>query len=58
MLVFGSQEALLTPLMESLEQAHPGISVFGLPSVDHPVHGRHIELGGKGAERTRILGVG
>ena len=47
--VFGAMEAALTPLMESLEQEHPGIKVFSLPSVDHPVHGRHIELGVKGA---------
>jgi molybdopterin-biosynthesis enzyme MoeA-like protein len=47
-LVFGSMEATLTPLMEALEEAHPGIKVFSLPSVDHPVHGRHIELGVKG----------
>ena len=47
-LVFDSQEALLTPLMEALEHEHPGISVFSLPTVDHPVHGRHIELGIKG----------
>ncbi len=47
--VFGAMEATLTPLMESLEQDHPGIKVFSLPSVDHPVHGRHIELGVKGA---------
>jgi molybdopterin-biosynthesis enzyme MoeA-like protein len=46
--VFGAMEATLTPLMESLEQGHPGIKVFSLPSVDHPVHGRHIELGVKG----------
>lgn len=47
--VFGAMEAALTPLMESLELDHPGIKVFSLPSVDHPVHGRHIELGVKGA---------
>ena len=46
--VFDSQEAQLTPLMENLERQHPGVSVFSLPSVDHPVHGRHIELGVKG----------
>lgn len=46
--VFDSQESLLTPLMLALERAHPGIAVFSLPSVDHPVHGRHIELGVKG----------
>jgi molybdopterin-biosynthesis enzyme MoeA-like protein len=47
--VFGSMEATLTPLMETLEREHAGIKVFSLPSVDHPVHGRHIELGVKGA---------
>jgi molybdopterin-biosynthesis enzyme MoeA-like protein len=47
-LVFGATEASLTPLMERIEAAHPGIKVFSLPSVDHPVHGRHIELGVKG----------
>ena len=47
--VFGSMEATLTPLMEALEREHAGIKVFSLPSVDHPVHGRHIELGVKGA---------
>jgi hypothetical protein len=26
-----------------------GVKIFSLPSVDHPVHGRHIELGVKGA---------
>ena len=48
-IVFGAMEASLTPLMEALEAEHPGIKVFSLPSVDHPVHGRHIELGVKGA---------
>jgi molybdopterin-biosynthesis enzyme MoeA-like protein len=47
--VFGSMEATLTPLMETIEREHAGIKVFSLPSVDHPVHGRHIELGVKGA---------
>jgi len=49
-IVYGSMEATLTPLMESLERDHAGIRVFSLPSVDHPVHGRHIELGVKGDE--------
>ena len=48
-IVYGAMEAALTPIMERLEAAHPGIKVFSLPSVDHPVHGRHIELGVKGA---------
>lgn len=47
-IVYGAMEASLTPLMETLEAQHPGIKVFSLPSVDHPSHGRHIELGVKG----------
>jgi molybdopterin-biosynthesis enzyme MoeA-like protein len=47
-IVHGAMEASLTPLMEDIEARHPGIKVFSLPSVDHPVHGRHIELGVKG----------
>jgi molybdopterin-biosynthesis enzyme MoeA-like protein len=46
--VFGAMEATLTPLMERIEARFAGIKVFSLPSVDHPVHGRHIELGVKG----------
>jgi hypothetical protein len=41
-------EATLTPLMEDVEARFPGVKVFSLPSVDHPQHGRHIELGVKG----------
>jgi molybdopterin-biosynthesis enzyme MoeA-like protein len=48
-IVYGAMEAALTPLMETLEHQHPGVKVFSLPSVDHPVHGRHIELGVKGS---------
>ncbi len=47
-IVFGAMEATLTPLMETIEQDHPGVKVFSLPSVDHPQYGRHIELGVKG----------
>jgi molybdopterin-biosynthesis enzyme MoeA-like protein len=47
-IVFGSMEATLTPLMISLERDHAGVKVFSLPSVDHPTYGRHIELGVKG----------
>lgn len=46
--VYGAMEASLTPLMEALEQSFPGVKIFSLPSVDHPVHGKHIELGVKG----------
>ncbi len=48
-IIFGSMEATLTPLMEQLERDHAGVKVFSLPSVDHPEYGRHIELGVKGA---------
>jgi molybdopterin-biosynthesis enzyme MoeA-like protein len=47
-IVFGAMEATLTPLMERIEADHAGVKVFSLPSVDHPVHGRHIDLGVKG----------
>jgi molybdopterin-biosynthesis enzyme MoeA-like protein len=47
-IVFGSMEAMLTPLMIDLEKDHSDIKVFSLPSVDHPTYGRHIELGVKG----------
>ncbi|MBI5258455.1 MAG: competence/damage-inducible protein A [Burkholderiales bacterium] len=47
-IVMGAMEATLTPLMEAIESAHPGVRVFSLPSVAHPLWGRHIELGVKG----------
>ncbi|MFO1339291.1 MAG: molybdopterin-binding protein [Burkholderiaceae bacterium] len=47
--VQGSMEATLTPLMEAIEAEYPGVRIFSLPSVDHPLRGRHIELGVKGA---------
>jgi molybdopterin-biosynthesis enzyme MoeA-like protein len=47
-IVRGAMEATLTPLMEDIEARYPGVKVFSLPSVDHPEHGRHIELGVKG----------
>ena len=46
-IVMGSMEATLTPLMLAIEAAH-AVKVFSLPSVDHPQYGRHIELGVKG----------
>lgn len=48
-IVIGSMEALLTPLMLDIEARYIGVKVFSLPSVDHPQFGRHIELGVKGA---------
>ncbi len=47
-IVFGGLEASLTPLMQRIERVHSQVRVFSLPSVDHPQHGRHIELGVKG----------
>lgn len=49
-IVYGAMEATLTPLMEAIEREYDGVSVFSLPSVDHPIHGRHIELGVKGRD--------
>ncbi|MBH1986949.1 MAG: competence/damage-inducible protein A [Burkholderiales bacterium] len=46
--VHGAIESRLTPLMLEIESHFAPIKVFSLPSVDHPVHGRHIELGVKG----------
>ncbi|HSV70264.1 MAG TPA: molybdopterin-binding protein [Methylibium sp.] len=62
-IVPGAMEATLTPLMQAVEAAHPGVKVFSLPSVDHPTYGRHIELGVKGApgavpEAYRMLTAG
>lgn len=47
-IVYGAMEAALTPLMQAIEARYAGVKVFSLPSVDHPQHGRHIELGVKG----------
>ncbi len=52
-IVFEVYEAQITALMEAIEQRHPGIKVFSLPSVGDASIGRHIELGVKGdAERV------
>jgi molybdopterin-biosynthesis enzyme MoeA-like protein len=56
--VYGAMEATLTPLMEQIERDHPGAKVFSLPSVDHPVHGKHVELGVKGATEIANLAYG
>jgi molybdopterin-biosynthesis enzyme MoeA-like protein len=51
-IVMGSMEATLTPLMLAIEAAHRDVKVFSLPSVDHPEYGRHIELGVKGSPES------
>lgn len=43
-----ARESALTPLMQQIEQAYPGVRVFSLPSVDHSQYGACIELGVKG----------
>jgi molybdopterin-biosynthesis enzyme MoeA-like protein len=48
LLVYEQAEAALTPLMESLQAAYPGVRVFSLPSVGDADTRRHIELGVKG----------
>jgi hypothetical protein len=53
--VYGAMEATLTPLMETLERDFEGVKIFSLPSVDHPLHGRHIELGVKGSPEAVAL---
>lgn len=46
--VFGSVEATLTPLMETIESEFEQVKVFSLPSVGDAHFQRHIELGVKG----------
>ncbi|MBA5688288.1 competence/damage-inducible protein A [Rugamonas apoptosis] len=48
-LVYGTAESALTPLMEALEAKFAGVKVFSLPSVGDANTRRHIELGVKGA---------
>lgn len=48
MLVYELAESTLTPLMEAVERAFPGIKVYSLPSVGEGGVRRHIELGAKG----------
>lgn len=47
-IVYGTAESHLTPLMQDIEARYAPVKVFSLPSVDHPELGRHIELGVKG----------
>ncbi len=59
LIVLGSGEAALTPLMEHIESEFPGVKVFSLPSVGDdrvagPRGGRHIELGVKGVEASLV----
>lgn len=56
--VYGAIESRLTPLMRDIEARFAPVKVFSLPSVDHPVHGRHIELGVKGRGEAVTLAFG
>lgn len=47
--VFGSAESTLTPLMEAVEVRYRGLKVFSLPHVGEEGARRHIELGVRGA---------
>lgn len=51
-ILIGAMESNLTSLMQHIEDAHPEVRVFSLPSVDHPEYGRHIELGVKGSPQA------
>ena len=46
--VYGTAEAVVTPLLESIEAAYAGVKVYSLPSVGENGERRHIELGVKG----------
>ena len=48
-IILGGMEGTLTPVMQRVEATHPQVTVFSLPSVDHPQYGAHIDLGVKGA---------
>lgn len=48
-IVYGSAESTLTPLMEAIEAKYSGLKVFSLPSVGEGGTRRHIELGVRGA---------
>lgn len=47
-MVYGSAESTLTPLMEEIEARYRDIKVFSLPSVGEDGRRRHIELGVRG----------
>jgi molybdopterin-biosynthesis enzyme MoeA-like protein len=51
-LLYEIRESTITPLMQQIESAHPGVRTFSLPSVGDGSDGRparrHIELGVKG----------
>jgi len=48
-IVYGLAESTVTPLMEELNAAFPGLKAFSLPSMGEGGTRRHIELGVRGA---------
>lgn len=56
LLVYGTAESAIVPLMEEVEARFPGVKAFSLPSVGDGRDGRparrHIELGVKGAPES------
>ncbi len=48
-MVYGSGEGTLIPLMQAVEAKYRGLKVFSLPSVGDDGQRRHIELGARGA---------
>ncbi|MDR1311818.1 MAG: competence/damage-inducible protein A, partial [Burkholderiaceae bacterium] len=44
-MVYGTFEAVLTPLMEEIEQTFPSVRTFSLPSSGKPLENSYIELG-------------
>jgi molybdopterin-biosynthesis enzyme MoeA-like protein len=52
--VRGTNESALIPVFQDIERAFPGVLTFSLPSVDHPEHGPHIEIGVKGADAAQV----
>ena len=57
-IVFDTPESVLTPLLEQLQNTHPAIHIFSLPSVDHPDYGPHIDLGVKGPPQATEVAFG
>lgn len=54
LIITHTMEAALNPLMLAIEQQFASVSVFSLPSVDHPEYGPHIELGVKGPDLSQV----
>lgn len=47
-LVFGSTESMLAPLMDEIEAIFSSVKIFSLPAINNPQLGSYIDLGVKG----------